>query len=385
VINRAAPSLSPIDDPSNTEHVAVLTTDGGTWGGTPPMTLAYQWEDCNSADPSAAGFACVPATGDGDGATSASFTPGWSDVSTHPRVKVTDTDSASPPTSGSAVSPPARGAVQPEWLRSDVTCSSDATPRGTILYLHAGGFMLVPSLDGAQQICAEWAARGYAVDVVAYPLADPAGAEVAVVQDAATAAVRPVFAIGESAGGTLAEWLAVHGDVAGAVSVSGISDLTTWGPDAFWDFIENTMAQRAAASPLEAVASVTSPAPLLLFASPDDTSVIASQQSQLLYTALQTACGACVTLTPLTGDHLLDLSWKDPAAAWMDALVQQAPAGGTAAPATQTPVKSPVKPAATQFSGPVPTKMLEQLCASEAPALRPAGWKGPYPCSPVGD
>ena len=248
MLNTAVPSLSPADDPSNTEHVAVLTTDGGRWKGTPPITLAYRWEDCNSADPAAAGFACTPATGDGAGAQSASFTPGWSDVTTHPRVKVTATDSASPPTSGSAVSAPARAAVQPEWLRSDVTCSPDATPRGTILYLHAGGFMLVPSVDGARQVCEEWASRGYAVDVVAYPLADPAAAEAAVVQDAATAAVRPVFAIGESAGGTLSDWLAVQGDVAGAVSVAGISDLTTWGPDAFWDFILRSMDQRAAES-----------------------------------------------------------------------------------------------------------------------------------------
>ena len=56
--------------------------------------------------------------------------------------------------------------------------------------------------------------------------------------------------------------------------------------DSFWLFIGITVAQRAAASPLTAVASATAPAPLHLFASRADT-VVDFTQSSDLFTALR--------------------------------------------------------------------------------------------------
>ena len=107
--------------------------------------------------------------------------------------------------------------MSPELIAADVRCSPAGAPKGTVIFLHSGGFIFNLSVDTARQICAEWAAAGYAVDVVSYPLGDVFGAEAASERAAAVAPVLPVVAVGESAGGTLAEWLAVRGDAAAAI------------------------------------------------------------------------------------------------------------------------------------------------------------------------
>jgi hypothetical protein len=172
-----------------------------------------------------------------------------------------------------------------------------------------------------------WTGRGYAVDAVAYPPWDIPGAEGDAVWMAASEPARPVFALGLSAGGTLAEWLAVHGYVKAAVSVAGISDLSTWGTSSdsgYWAQFNNntgmTLAQRAAASPLEAVAGATAPVPLLMFSSPADT-VVPYQQSVNLRDALQAKCGTCGSLMNLTGDHLQDPSWDALTASWLSTVL----------------------------------------------------------------
>jgi hypothetical protein len=59
-----------------------LTTSTGTWGGTAPMTFAYQWQRCDST-----GANCVPV------ATTASYVLGAIDVGARVRVVVTATNS----------------------------------------------------------------------------------------------------------------------------------------------------------------------------------------------------------------------------------------------------------------------------------------------------
>jgi acetyl esterase/lipase len=329
--NTSAPTVSPDNDPYNWEHQIVLTANPGTWSGTAPISYAYQWQMCNGNDPTVSGFSCKNAVGDGRGSTSASFTPGSADVSLYPRVAVTATDSASPTATVTTYSLPTHQQVQPLLPPlTGVKCQPSGTPKGTIIYLHAGGFYILWSYDGAKSYCQVWTARGYDVDVVAYPVWDIPGAEASAVEAAASAPAAPVFALGESAGGTLAEWLAVHGDVKAAVSVAGISDLSTWATsnDSYWARFNNntgmTLAQRAAASPLEAVRGATAPAPLLMFSSPADT-VVPYQQSVNLRDALQAKCGTCGSLTNLTGDHLQDKSWDAPAASWLDRMLSAPP------------------------------------------------------------
>lgn len=317
--NTNAPTITPQADPSNTEHVIVLSATPGVWtGGVAPLSESYQWQDCNGDDPSAAGFSCSDATGD-SGSTGATFTPGAADVGSYLRVAVTATDSSSPVATATAYAAPTQSSVQAETLSADMRCSPVGTPRGTLLYFHAGGYLLDITFDSAEQICQQWAAQGYATDVVAYALGDPATAEAQAVQEAA-AAQAPVFALGESAGGTFAEWLAVHGEVSAAVSVAGISDMTTWGTATTWQMFGLDLAQRAALSPLEAVSGAQSPAPLALFHSPADT-VVDYQQSVDLLNSLQTACGTCAMLTNLTGDHLVDLSWQPATVQWLSTVL----------------------------------------------------------------
>ena len=340
VHNSAVPTISPNNDPYNWEHQVVLSASPGTWSGFTPINYAYQWQTCNGNAPTASGFTCKNAVGDGGGSTGSSFTPGNPDVFLYPRVAVTATDSASPASTATSYSLPLHQAVTLLVIGKDLKCQPAGTPKGTIIYLHPGAFFFPESYDDAQSYCQTWTNRGYAVDVVAYPLWDIAGAESAAVQAATSATAAPVFALGTSAGGTLAEWLAVHRDVTAAVSVAGIGDLSTWfvGNTSYWGQFNNntgmTLAQRVSVSPFQAIGSAGTPAPTLMFSSPAD-STVPYQQSVNMLTALQANCGTCGSLTNLTGDHLQDPSWDAPAAAWLST-VQTAPQITTTNQATFT-------------------------------------------------
>lgn len=97
-----------------------------------------------------------------------------------------------------------------------------------VLLLHAGGFVGGAPGDLANRATIEQA--GFRTRPVAYPLRDVPAA-----YRAASAAVPPgrrVVAYGESAGGTIAAWLAAHRRVTAAVTVGAPTDLRQWPPDA---------------------------------------------------------------------------------------------------------------------------------------------------------
>jgi dienelactone hydrolase len=96
-----------------------------------------------------------------------------------------------------------------------------------VLLLHAGGFVGGAPGDVANRVAIEQA--GFRTQPVAYPLGDVPAA-----YRAASALVPPgrhVVAYGESAGGTIAAWLAAHGRVNAAVTVGAPTDLRQWPPD----------------------------------------------------------------------------------------------------------------------------------------------------------
>ena len=78
--NTGVPSIS-----GTTTDGQTLTTTNGSWSGTPPLTYAYQWRDCD-----ANGANCQ----DIAGATGQTYTLGHSDVGSTIRVVVTATNSA---------------------------------------------------------------------------------------------------------------------------------------------------------------------------------------------------------------------------------------------------------------------------------------------------
>lgn len=96
-----------------------------------------------------------------------------------------------------------------------------------VLLLHGGGFLGGTPAEVANRAAIE--AAGFRTQSVDYPLGDVPAA-----YRAARAAVprgRPVVAFGESAGGTIAAWLAAHRRVGAAVTVGAPTDLRRW-PDA---------------------------------------------------------------------------------------------------------------------------------------------------------
>lgn len=199
----------------------------------------------------------------------------------------------------------------------DLRCPrpSPSRPRAGVLLLHPGAFwigLLPAQLAGTCRAFADPALRVVAVD---YPLRDLAGAVAAARHAAARLhermGHRPVFAYGESAGGTLAALLAAGGRVDAAVAVAPLSNLLTWhdGDVSYWrDTMRATRAQRRAASPIFAI---TRPSPLLLLHSPED-SVVPFADSIELFERYPTA-----TLMALRGEHLHDRTAAKLARRWI--------------------------------------------------------------------
>ena len=98
---------------------------------------------------------------------------------------------------------------------------------GAVLVIHGGAFVggSAGDLPVAKTVRA-LRADGVAAIAPRYPLGNPLAAEMTV--DAIARRYHVTAAIGYSAGGTLAEWLAEHGDVRAAAAVAPVSDLRTW-------------------------------------------------------------------------------------------------------------------------------------------------------------
>jgi alpha/beta hydrolase fold len=170
--------------------------------------------------------------------------------------------------------------LAPPAQAADVVCRPDGPARATVLYLHGGGFVLGAASDPYNiLVCDELAARGFRARVVDYPLHDLPGA----VRAARAAAARhrsPVYAFGDSAGGTLAALLAVRGQVDAGVAFAAPSDLLTWPAEpGWWDRFGATPAERRAASPYRRAGRRG--APLLLMHDPRDIAVPFEQSLRL--------------------------------------------------------------------------------------------------------
>lgn len=196
-----------------------------------------------------------------------------------------------------------------------------AAVKADAIVILGGGFVVPGWTDTS--ICRALARRGFRAVNLVYPLHDLPGA-VRATRSAARRARRsrrPVVAVGLSAGGTLAELLAVRGEVDAAVAVAAPSDLLHWSPGgaaaarewpnsaAYWRDVGASRAQRRAASPLRNVGP--RPAPLLLFHSPAD-EVVPFAQSRALRRRVPTS-----RLRLLRGRHLQSQAWRRPAYAWL--------------------------------------------------------------------
>jgi acetyl esterase/lipase len=163
---------------------------------------------------------------------------------------------------------------------NDVVCSPDAPARASVLYFHAGGFVMGQAEDpGNVDICNEFAARGYETRVVEYPLNDLPGA----VRAARSAARQhhADFAVGDSAGGTLAALLAVDGTVGGAATFAAPMDLLTWPEDpGRWRPLGASRRERAAASPYRNISRQA--APMLVMHDPGDVVVHFDQATRFV-------------------------------------------------------------------------------------------------------
>jgi acetyl esterase/lipase len=224
---------------------------------------------------------------------------------------------------------------------ADVICKPDGAARATVLYFHPGGFLDGSASDPANLVvCRELAARGFRARVVDYPLRDLPGAVRAA--NAAAAGQRSrVYALGDSAGGTLAALLAVRGRVDGAAAFAGPSDLLTWPAEAgWWGRFGATRAERRAASPYRRVTGRS--VPLLLMHDPRDI-VVPFGQSERLARKLPRA-----RLVRARAGYLAHV-WRPAnrryAFRWLDALRRRAT--GTAASthrATSAPARKRVVP-----------------------------------------
>ena len=154
---------------------------------------------------------------------------------------------------------------------ADEYCHPSGAPRASVLVIHGGAWMGGSARDG-RNVCAPLAAMGYRVRSLEYPLYTVPGS-IAYAQRAAaeeTRLGRPVYATGISAGGTIAEYLAVRSGIDGAVVVAPLSDLVNWrhpaGPG-YWGKLKMTPEMRRRYSPYF---NVTVPAPLRIIHSPQD-------------------------------------------------------------------------------------------------------------------
>jgi acetyl esterase/lipase len=198
---------------------------------------------------------------------------------------------------------------------ADVRCApARQPPRRAVVLLHAGGFWIDAPARTLRAMCGPWTAAGFETVAVDYPARDFAGALRASRRAAERlrSRARHVVAYGESAGGTLADLLALEGRVDAAATVAAPTDLLAWnrGNGFYWhDTMHMTVAQRRHGSP--ALRRVRRRPPILLLHSPGD-EVVPLDQSVALARRLPTA-----TLVRLRGRHLQDRSATRRAIRWL--------------------------------------------------------------------
>jgi alpha-beta hydrolase superfamily lysophospholipase len=190
-----------------------------------------------------------------------------------------------------------------------------------VVVIQGGGFVFPGWADLG--ICRALARRGFRAVNLVYPLHDLPGAVRATMRELRRERRRglPVFALGLSAGGTLAELAGVTGRADAAVAIAAPTDLLHWAPGgplagrewdspaAYWRDVGATPAERRAASPIYHVSSRS--APLLLFHSTDDEVVPVAQARALARRVPGTP------LRLLGGRHLQSQAFRRPAFDWL--------------------------------------------------------------------
>lgn len=164
-----------------------------------------------------------------------------------------------------------------------------------VLLIHAGGWVSGTPADEAP-IAASLQRAGLETQAVAYPLNDPSAAFAAV--DAAAREARRtharVLAYGQSAGATMAAWLAARGKVDAAVVWEGPTDLLTWQGAAAWP-----RAARARLSPARRVRRSCAPQ-LLVYGTRDQFVPLGQMRG---YRARLRAAGCAVRSVVMPGRH----------------------------------------------------------------------------------
>jgi acetyl esterase/lipase len=191
---------------------------------------------------------------------------------------------------------------------NDLVVPAVGPQHGTVVLLHPGGWIGGSQTDEAV-LAQLLSLHGWRSVSLAYPLWNLPAA-----YSAATEATRtwrrpgqPLVAIGESAGGGIAEWLAARRRVDSAFAVGGPADFRTWrliqpgAPWAFWPAAVGIGGQLWRWSPARVFEAERS-APLVVYQSLDDQVVEPAQAREMK------ARGAEVHW--LRGSHLTDTSWQ---------------------------------------------------------------------------
>jgi acetyl esterase/lipase len=198
---------------------------------------------------------------------------------------------------------------------ADIVCRPSQPRRGTVLLVHAGGWLLGSPTNEAAR-CGRFAHAGYLSVAADYPLGSIARAN-AYLAALARRLHRPL-AIGESAGGASVSLLAAHGLVRAAVDIAGPVDVAAWrsyrlarNPLGWW--LESDPVLLRANSAL--FAWRPSASALRVFHSRSDDTV-PFRESRLMARAAHTQ------VRLLHGTHLRDVSWEPRVLRWFASLTR---------------------------------------------------------------
>jgi acetyl esterase/lipase len=185
--------------------------------------------------------------------------------------------------------------------------------RGTVLFLHPG-LWLGGRLDYNAALARRFAADGWTCLAVDYPLGDLPRAYATTEAMAKRLRRRhPVIAIGESAGGTIAEWLAGREVVDGAIAVGAPADFTTWSiiqtgePLSWLPQAIGIQEHPWRWSPARLLSRRTG-SPLMIFFSESDKLVDPGQAAEMKRRGAE--------VRRIHGEHIRDPSWHAPARRW---------------------------------------------------------------------